>query len=93
MIGCQGGNGLRRGERGPSTQRMKAAGVNVFFNNLNVISAPLYILEMLNQGYEPGDVQFYASDFNSQAGELVSSKILQFGGEAGGAPLQRSQDP
>ena len=84
VIGCQGGNICAEGNV-ESTQRMKAAGVNVFFNNLNVISAPLYILEMLNQGYEPGDVQFYASDFNSQAGELVSSKILQFGGEAGGA--------
>ena len=84
VIGCQGGNVCAAGSV-ESAQRMKAAGVNVFFNNLNVISAPLYIIEMLNQGFGPGDVQFYASDFNSQAGELVSSKILQFAGEAGGA--------
>ena len=43
-----------------------------------------YILEMHNQGFAPGDVQFYASDFNAQAGELVSSKIVAFGGEAAG---------
>ena len=84
VLGCQGGNVCAAGNV-ESAQRMKAAGVNVFFNNLNVISAPLYIIEMLNQGFGPGDVQFYASDFNSQAGELVSSKILQFGGAAGGA--------
>ena len=34
--------------------------------------------------FEPGDVQFYSSDFNSQAGELVSSKIVAFGGQAAG---------
>ena len=30
---------------------------------------------MVNQGFEPGDVQFYATDFNSQASELVSGQI------------------
>ena len=84
VIGCQGGTVCAEGNV-DSAQQMRAAGVDVFFNTLNVISAPLYITEMLAQGYEPGDVQFYASDFNSQAAEIVASKIVQFGGEAAGA--------
>ena len=83
VIGCGGGTSCSEGVV-ESVQRMRAAGVDVFFNVLNVISTPGYILEMHNQGYEPGDVQFYASDFNSQAGELVSSKIVAFGGEVAG---------
>ncbi|MYG98329.1 MAG: ABC transporter substrate-binding protein [Acidimicrobiaceae bacterium] len=68
-----------------SVQNLRDAGVDVFFNVLNTLSAPGYIQEMVNQGFQPGDVQFYASDFNSQATELVSSKIAVFGGEAAGA--------
>ena len=37
---------------------------------------------MVSQGFAPGDVQFYNSDFNSQAGDLVSGKVAQFGGDA-----------
>ena len=84
IIGCQGGTVCAEGSV-DSAQQMRAAGIDVFFNTLNVISAPLYIHELLAQGFEPGDVQFYASDFNSQAAELVASKIVQFGGEAAGA--------
>ena len=83
VIGCQGGNVCAEGNV-DSVQQMRAAGIDVFFNTLNIISAPLYITEMIKQGFEPGDVQFYASDFNSQAAELVASKIVQFGGEAAG---------
>ena len=68
-----------------SVQNLRNAGVDVFFNVLNTLSAPGYIAEMVNQGFQPGDVQFYASDFNSQATELVSSKIPLFSGEAAGA--------
>ena len=68
-----------------SVSRMRSAGVDVVFNVLNVITAPQFLNEMLNQGFEPGDVQFYASDFNSQAAEIVSSKVVAFGGEAAGA--------
>ena len=68
-----------------SVQNLRNAGVDVFFNVLNTPSAPGYIAEMVNQGFRPGDVQFYASDFNSQASELVSSKIPAFSGEAAGA--------
>ena len=83
VIGCGGTTFCLEGVI-DSVQRMRAAGVDVFFNVLNVVSAPGYIAEMANQGFEPGDVQFYASDFNAQAGELVSSKMVAFGGETAG---------
>ena len=83
VIGCGGTSFCAEGVI-ESVQRMKAAGIDVFFNVLNVTSAPGYVVEMANQGFEPGDVQFYASDFNGQAGELVSSKMVAFGGETAG---------
>ena len=83
VIGCSGTTFCLVGIV-ESVQRMRSAGIDVFFNVLNVVSFPSYIVEMNNQGFAPGDVQFYASDFNSQAGELVSSKIVASGGEATG---------
>lgn len=74
VIDCAGGT-LCSGGVPQSVTNMRDAGVDVFFNVLNILSAPGYIAEMVNQGYEPGDVQFYASDFNSQASELVSGQI------------------
>ena len=83
-IGCGGSVVCTEGAV-DAVSRMRSEGVDVLFNVLNVISAPLFLTEMLNQGFEPGDVQFYASDFNSQAAEIVSSKIVAFGGAAAGA--------
>ncbi|MCY4422969.1 MAG: hypothetical protein OXC06_07865 [Acidimicrobiaceae bacterium] len=83
VIGCGGSNVCLEGTV-ESVQRLRLEGVDVFFNLLNVISAPLYLAEMVVQGFEPGDVQFYASDFESQATELVASKIVQVGGAAVG---------
>ena len=83
VIGCGGSNVCAEGSV-ESVQRLRSEGVDVFFNVLNAISAPLYLTEMLNQGFQPGDVQFYASDFGAQATEIVASKIVQFGGEAAG---------
>ena len=83
QIGCEGGNFCTAGLR-EAAQRMRASGVDVVFNVLNAISAPGLITEMIAQGYEPGDVQFYASEFNAQAVEIVASKIVAFGGEAAG---------
>lgn len=74
VIDCGGGT-LCSGGVPQSVTNMRNAGVDVFFNVFNILSAPGYIAEMENQGYEPGDVQFYASDFNSQASELVSGQI------------------
>ena len=78
-IGCGGTVACTEGAV-DTVGRFRSEGVDVVFNVLNVISAPLFLVEMLNQGFQPGDVQFYASDFNSQAAEIVASKILQFGG-------------
>ena len=82
-IGCGGSVVCTEGAI-ETVSRMRSEGVDVIFNVLNVISAPLFLTEMINQGFEPGDVQFYASDFNSQAAEIVSSKIVAFGGAAAG---------
>ncbi len=83
VIEC-GGQTSCTGGVSESVRRLKDAGVDVFFNVMNILSAPGYIVEMVAQGFEPGDVQFYASDFNSQASELVSSKIVAFGGQEAG---------
>ncbi len=78
-VGCGGTIACTEGAV-DTVARFRSEGVDVVFNVFNVISAPLFLVEMLNQGFQPGDVQFYASDFNSQAAEIVASKILQFGG-------------
>ena len=84
-IRCLGTIYCAEGNR-DSVTRLRSEGVDVFFNVLNTISAPVYIKEMVEQGFEPGDVQFYASDFNSQAAEIVNQKVVhQSGGEAAGA--------
>ena len=54
---------------------MRNAEITAFFNVMGILTAPGYIDEMVNQGFQPGDVQFFASDFNSQASELVSGQI------------------
>ncbi len=74
VIDCGGGT-ICFGGVAESVTNMVNAGVDGFFNVLNVVSAPGYIAEMVNQGYEPGDVRFFASDFNSQTSELVSGQI------------------
>ena len=63
-----------------SVSRMLDQKVDVIFPTLNVLSLPGYLGEMVAQGFEPGDVQFYNSDFNSQASNLVANKILAFAG-------------
>ena len=83
QISCQGGNFCTVGMR-EAAQKMRASGVDVVFNVLNALSASGLITEMDKQGFEPGDVQFYASEFNSQAVEVVASKIVAFGGETAG---------
>ena len=82
QIGCHGGAcfvGMQ-----DAVQRMRDRGVDVVFNVLNAVSAPGFVAEMVTQGFEPGDVQFYASDFNAQSVEIVASKIAAFGGDATG---------
>ena len=80
-IGCDGGTSCAGGVQ-DSVARMKSEGVDALFPGLNILSLPLYISEMVTQGFEPGDVQFFNSSLNSQNGDLVSSKVAAFGGEA-----------
>ena len=82
-IGCGGGN-LCNGGVIESVQGMIADDVDVIFPLLNVISLPGYISEMVTQGVRPGEVQFYQSGYNAQNGDLVASKVVEFGGEAAG---------
>ena len=39
---------------------------------------------MVTQGVQPGQVQFYQSGYNAQNGDLVSSKVVVFAGDAAG---------
>ena len=83
QIGCQGGSFCTVGMQ-ETVQRMLTGGVDVVFNMLNAVSLPGFVIEMVKQGYEPGDVQFYGSEFNSAGVEIVASKVVAFGGEASG---------
>ena len=83
-IGCNGGNNCTQGVI-ESVRGMIAAGVNVMFPLLNVISLPGYLSEMATQGVKPGQIQFYNTDYNAQSGDLVSSKVVKFGGAKAGA--------
>ncbi len=83
VIGCEGGTSCGGGVQESVTDLLDN-GVDVLFPGLNVVSLPGYISEMVAQGFQPGDVQFYNSDFNSHAGDLVSSKVVAFGGEEAG---------
>jgi hypothetical protein len=82
-LGCGGGNLCNTGVI-ESVQGMIADGVDVLFPLLNVINLPSYIQEMVTQGVKPGDVQFYQSGYNAQNGDLVSSKVVTFGGADAG---------
>ena len=83
VLGCAGGPTCTEG-MSESVSNMLDEGVDVLFPALNVISLPQYLAEMARQGFEPGDITFYNSDFNSQAGNLVTSKIVEFGQTAAG---------
>jgi hypothetical protein len=63
---------------------MISDGVDVLFPLLNLINLPAYIGEMVTQGVQPGQVQFYQSGYNAQNGDLVSSKVYVFSGDAAG---------
>ena len=74
IIGCGGSTICTEGVP-ESVTNMRNAEITAFFNVMGILTAPGYIDEMVNQGFQPGDVQFFASDFNSQASELVSGQI------------------
>ena len=83
-IGCGGQTSCTEGVA-ESVGNLRDKGVDVLFPTLNILSLPGYVAEMVTQGFAPGDVQFYNSNFNTQSGDLVSSKVAAFGGEAAGA--------
>ena len=74
VIGCNGSTICTEGVV-DSVTNMRNAGITHFFNVMGILTAPGYVDEMVNQGFEPGDVQFLASDFNSQSSELVAGQI------------------
>jgi hypothetical protein len=82
-LGCAGGNACNTGVI-ESVQAMVRDGVDVIFPLLNVINLPAYIGELVTQGVQPGDIQFYQSGYHAQSGDLVSSKVVAFAGDAAG---------
>ena len=83
VIDCAG-TSICTGGMAESVQRLIEEGVEVLFPTLNPVSLPAYINEMVTQGFAPGDVQIYNSDFNSQGNEVVAGLIVIFGGAAAG---------
>jgi hypothetical protein len=79
MIGCKGGSSCADGTPA-SVDKLLTNKVDVLFPALNVVSLPLYLKEMATKGIKNGQIQMYQSNYNSQAGDLVSSKVVDFGG-------------
>ena len=84
VLDC-GGTSVCIGGMAESVQRLLEEDVDVLFPTVNALSLPAYITEMITQGFAPGDVRFYNTDFNNQGNEIVSGLIVTFGGEAAGA--------
>ena len=83
VIGCGGTVACTEGAS-ESVSRLIDEDVDVVFLNMNIVSNPQYIAEMTRQGVEKSDITFFGSDFNSMASDLVSSKVVQFGGDEAG---------
>jgi hypothetical protein len=83
VIGCAGGSICTSGTPA-SVDQLIANGIDVLFPALNVVSLPQYVKEMADKGIVNGQIQMYQSNFNSQAGDLVSSQVVKFGSEAAG---------
>ena len=83
-IGCKGGSVCTEGTPA-SVDKLISNGINVLFApGLNVVSLPQYVKEMATKGIKVGQIQIYNSNFNSGAGDLVASKIPEFGGDDAG---------
>ena len=83
-LGCNGTTSCTGGLK-DAVAKLVAAKVDFLYPNLNVVSLPGFIREMTTQGFKPGSVQFINSNFNSQAGDLVSGKVSELGGPDAGA--------
>ena len=84
VLDCAG-TSICIGGMADSVQRLAEERVDVLFPTVNAITLPAYITEMITQGFAPGDVRFYNSDFNSHGSEIVAGLIVTFGGDAAGA--------
>ena len=84
VLDCAG-TSICIGGMADSVQRLAEERVDVLFPTVNAITLPAYITEMVTQGFAPGDVRFYNSDFNSHGSEIVAGLIVTFGGDAAGA--------
>ncbi|NNE75245.1 MAG: ABC transporter substrate-binding protein [Acidimicrobiales bacterium] len=78
-LGCGGGTTCGEGVS-EAASNMFDEGVDAVFGALNVLSLPGLVSEMAVQGFEPGDAMFFNSNFNSQATDLVASKVSANGG-------------
>ena len=81
---CEGGSTCSTGI--PETvQAMLDADVDLVMPTVNILTAPPLIQEMVTQGYQPGEVEFMISGFNSADGDLVASKVKANGSPEAGA--------
>jgi hypothetical protein len=83
VIGCKGGSTCTDGTPA-SVDKLLSNDIDVLFPALNVVSLPQYVKEMADKGIVNGQIQMYQSNFNSQAGDLVSGQVVRFGGDAAG---------
>jgi len=83
-LGCKGTTTCADGLK-DAVAKLIAAKVDFLYPNLNVVSLPGFVKEMVAQGAKPGTIQFVNSNFNSQAGDLVSGKVSELGGAEAGA--------
>ena len=83
IIGCQGSTTCTQGIQ-ESVSNLIDNEVDFFFPTLNVVSWPSTSARWSPRASRPATIEFMNSDFNSQAGDLVSSKVVAFGGAAAG---------
>jgi Periplasmic binding protein len=65
----------------PVVENLKAAGVDVVFPTMNLLTLPYFVKEASVQGFKP---TFYQSNYNSMGGDLTNSMVAKFGGEESG---------
>ncbi len=81
VVGCDGGTVCAAGLV-EVVGKLKGEEITAVFAPFNILSLPGFVQEMATQGFAPGEVTFLQSNFNSQAGDLVSSKVAANGGVA-----------
>jgi hypothetical protein len=82
-LGCKGTTTCADGLK-DAVGQLIANKVDFLYPNLNVVSLPGFMKELAAQGAKPGTIQFVNSNFNSQAGDLVSGKVSELGGKDAG---------